>query len=37
VKPYDIVAEVAKPDGIGDMKVALLPILGLKRRTKSEE
>ena len=36
VKPYDIVAEVAKPDGIGDMKVALLPILGLKRRTKSE-
>ncbi|MDD9860022.1 MAG: hypothetical protein OXU40_06195 [Nitrospira sp.] len=36
VKPYDIVAEVAKPDEIGDMKVALLPIFGLKQRKKSE-
>jgi len=36
VKPYDIVAEVAKPDEIGDMKVALLPIFGLKHRKKSE-
>jgi len=28
---YDIVAEVEKPSGMGAVKVALLPILGLKR------
>ena len=31
-RQYDIIAEVKKPDEIGDMKVALLPILGLKYR-----
>ncbi len=32
--PYNIIAQVKKPPEIGDMKVALLPILGLKRRPK---
>ncbi len=36
-KQYNIIAEVKKPDEIGDMKVALLPILGLKQRRNSEE
>ena len=34
---YDIVAVVEKPDEIGEMKVALLPILGLKQRKNNEE
>ena len=34
---YDIVAVVEKPSEIGDMKVALLPVLGLKQRKKNEE
>ena len=34
---YDIIAEVEKPDEIGDMKVALLPIFGLRQRKNSEE
>lgn len=36
-RQYDITAEVSKPDEIGDMKVALLPILGLKQRKKAKE
>ena len=35
-KQYNILAEVKKPDKIGDMKVALLPIFGLKQRKKTE-
>ncbi len=33
---YDLIAEIEKPDDIGNMKAALLPVLGLKRRKKSE-
>ena len=36
-KPYDLVAKIEKPSDIGNMKVALLPILGLKQRKKSKE
>ena len=36
-KPYNIIAEVKKPeDEIGNIKVALLPILGLRQRKKIE-
>ena len=35
-KPYDITAEVEKPDEIGGMRVALLPILRLKKRRSNE-
>ncbi len=31
-REYDLIAEIEKPDDIGDMKVALSPMLGLKRR-----
>lgn len=34
---YNIIAEVEKPSEIGNMKVALLPILGLKQRRSGEE
>ena len=34
-KQYDILAEVKKPSSIGDMKVALSPILGLKQSRKT--
>ncbi len=34
---YNIVAEVKKPDEFRDMKVALLPILGLKQRRNATE
>ena len=36
-RQYNITAEVSKPDEIGDMKVALLPILGLRQRKKAKE
>ncbi len=31
-KQYNIIAEVRKPDGIGNTKVALLPLFGLKQK-----
>lgn len=34
---YNIVAEIEKPQDLGNMKMSLLPILGLKRRTKTAE
>ena len=36
-RQYNITAEVRKPDEIGDMKVALSPILGLRQRKKTKE
>jgi len=36
-RSYNIIATVKKPDHIGDMKVALLPILGLKRKLATKE
>ncbi len=36
-KSYNITAEVKKPDEVGDMKVALLPILGLKQRKNTKD
>ena len=36
-RQYNITAEVRKPNEIGGMKVALLPILGLRQRKKAKE
>ncbi len=36
-RQYNLTAKVRKPDEIGDMKVALLPILGLRQRKKAKE
>ena len=36
-KLYNLIANVRKPEEIGNMKVALLPILGLKQRKKAME
>ena len=35
-KVYDIIAKVKKPGRIGNMKVALVPVFGLKKRSQNK-